>query len=40
MLLYMQVYFCLSSPFLYLFGNDRVICHTGADVIPGDDGDA
>jgi len=32
--------FCLSAPFLFVFGDDRVICHTGAGVIPSDDSDA
>ncbi|QCD79358.1 hypothetical protein DEO72_LG1g2997 [Vigna unguiculata] len=30
----------LSSPFLFVFGDDRVTCHMGADDIPGDAGDA
>jgi len=30
----------LSSPFLFVFGDDRVTCHTGAYVIPSDDGEA
>jgi len=30
----------LSSPFLFVFGDDRVIYHTRADDITGDDVDA
>jgi len=30
----------MSSPFLFMFDNDRVTCHTRADDIPGDAGDA
>jgi len=30
----------MSSPFLFVFGDDRVACHTGADDIPSDVGDA
>jgi len=30
----------MSSPFLYVFGDDRVIYHTGADDNPGDAVDA
>jgi len=26
----------MSSPFLFVFGVDRVTCHTGANDIPGD----
>jgi len=26
----------MSSPFLFVFGDDRVTCHAGADDIPGD----
>jgi len=30
----------MSSPFLFVFGDDRVTCHTEADDILGDDVDA
>jgi len=30
----------MSSPFLFVFGDDRVTCHTWADDIQGDAGDA
>jgi len=30
----------MSSPFLFVFGDDRVIRYTEADDITGDDGDA
>jgi len=30
----------MSSPFLFVFGDDRVTYHTGADDIPGDVVDA
>jgi len=30
----------MSSPFLFVFGDDRVIRYTGADVITGDAGNA
>ena len=30
----------MSSPFLFVIGNDRVTCHTRADDIPGDAIDA
>jgi len=30
----------INSPFLFVFGNDRVTCHAGADDIPGDAVDA
>jgi len=30
----------MSSPFLFVFGDDRVTCHTGADDISGDVVDA
>ena len=36
----MHVYSFLNSPFLFMFGDDRVTCHTRADVIPSEDGDA
>jgi len=26
----------MSSPFLFVFSDDRVTCHTGADDIPSD----
>jgi len=34
------VYMVMSSPFLFVFGDDRVTCHTWADDIQGDAGDA
>jgi len=40
---YILIYACsilLNSPFLFMFGNDHVTCHTGAYVIPSEDGDA
>ena len=40
MLLFMHVYSYWSAPFLFVFGDDHVTCHTGAYVIPSDDGDA
>jgi len=30
----------MSSPFLFVFGDDRVTCHTWTDDVPGDVGDA
>jgi len=33
-------YILFSSPFLFVFGDDRVTCHVGADVNPGEDVDA
>jgi len=30
----------ISSPFLFVFDDNRVICHTGPDDIPSDVGDA
>jgi len=33
----MPTWFFLSSHFLFVFGDDYVTCHMGADVIPGDD---
>jgi len=30
------VYILLSSPFLFVNDNDRVICYTGADRVTGD----
>jgi len=32
--------FIMSLPFLFVFGDDRVTCHVGADDIPGDAVDA
>jgi len=32
--------FCLSSPFLFIFGDDRVTCHAGVDVNPSENADA
>jgi len=39
-MLFMHVLFYLSSPFLFVFGDDLVTCHTGANIIPSDDGEA
>ena len=36
----LYVYIITSSPFMFVFGDDRVVCHTGADDILGDVGDA
>jgi len=36
----LYVYIITSSPFLFVFGDDRVVCHTGADDIPGNASDA
>jgi len=36
----MPTLFFFSSSFLFVFGDDRVTCHTGADIISGDDGEA
>jgi len=30
----------MSSPILCVFGDDRVTCHTGANDVPGDVGEA
>ena len=30
----------MSSPFLFVFSDDRVTCHAGVDDIPGDTVDA
>jgi len=30
----------MSSPFLFVFGDDHVICYTGADDMTGDAGNA
>jgi len=30
----------LSSPFLFVFDDDRVTCHTGAYIVSGDTGNA
>jgi len=32
--------FIMSSPFLFVFGDDRVTCHVWADDIPGEAVDA
>jgi len=43
MLIYMCIYmlfYFLSSPFLFVYGDDRVIRYTGADVATGDVEDA
>jgi len=40
MLLFMRVLFCLSSPLMFVSGNDRVTCHKEVDDNPGDDGEA
>jgi len=29
----------LSSPFLFVFGDNRTTCHTEVDLIPGEDGE-
>jgi len=34
------LFFIMSSPFLFVFGDDCVIRYTGADDITGDVGDA
>jgi len=34
------IIFFLSSPFLFVFGDDRVTCHTGVEVNPGENVDA
>jgi len=34
------VYVDLSSPFLFVFSDDRLTCHTKVDDVPGDAGDA
>jgi len=34
------LFFFLSSPFLFVFGDDRMTCHVGAYVNPGEDVDA
>jgi len=36
----MHVCFFISSPFLFVFGDDLVTCHTGADDVLGEAGDA
>jgi len=38
--LFIVLFFFLSSPFLFVFGEDRLTCHVGADVNPGEDVDA
>jgi len=35
-----DVHCYISSPFLCVFGDNRVICYTGVDVVSGGDGDA
>jgi len=35
-----MLFFFLSSPFLFVYGDDCVICYTGADVDTGDAEDA
>jgi len=40
MLLYMHVYVCLSSPFLFVCSDDLVTCHTRAHDNPGGDDEA
>ena len=39
MIIYVNSIF-ISSPFLFVFGDDRVICYTGANDDIGDVGDA
>jgi len=39
-LYYMCCFIFLSSPFLFVYGDDRVIHYTGADVTTGDAEDA
>ena len=34
------IFYFLNSPFLFVYGDDRVIRYTGADVDTGDAGDA
>ena len=36
----LYVYILTSSPFLFVFGDDRVTCHMGADNVSSDAGDA
>jgi len=36
----MHILFYLNSSFFFVFDDDRVTCHTEADVIIGDDGEA
>jgi len=34
------IFIFISSPFLFVYGGDRLICYTGADVDTGDAEDA
>jgi len=36
----LHVYIVMSSPFLFVFGGDRVTCHTWGDEVLSDVGDA
>jgi len=38
--IYIYCFYYLSSPFLFVYGDDRVIRYTGADVDTGDAEDA
>jgi len=38
--LFITSFFFLSSPFMFVFGDDRVTCHMGANVNPSEDVDA
>jgi len=39
-ILLIVLFFFLNSHFLFVFGDDRVTCHVGADVNPGENFDA
>jgi len=39
-MIYTCDFYFLSSPFLFVYDDDRVICYTGADVDTGDAEDA
>jgi len=34
------LFFFLNPPFMFVFGDDRVTCHAGANVDPGEHADA
>jgi len=38
--IFIYCFYFLSSPFLFVYGDDRVTCYTGADVDTGDVEDA
>jgi len=38
-MLLLCLFISLSSPLLFVFGDDRVTCHMGADDNPGADGE-